>query len=219
MKTRFLIILVFGLMTIMGFSILPVYGLSCALPLFTESYEGHDILLHGTLVEKEILLPIWENQKLTTLTFDTITVYKGEFTNTFTVEANLSWDDYYRIGEEYVLFADKDGDDYLRDLCVPNYIASKAIIKFLDEYFENPSDIDTRSLYDVVQGFERDDLDIKRQTYSNLNRNDVVNNPVGSGYVVSSGEYTMTWFGALQLLIIISIIGIPVYVIYRRKRK
>ncbi len=91
-------------------------------------------MLHGKLVEKEILLPVWENQKLTRLTFDTINVYKGEINEIFTIKANLSWDDYYVEGDEYVLFADKDENDYFRDLCVPDYLASPSMIKFLNEY-------------------------------------------------------------------------------------
>jgi hypothetical protein len=219
MKTRLLIIIVFGMMTIVGFSILPAYGLSCGVPLFTESYERHDLLLHGKLIEKEIMFPDSMYSKRTTLVFEPITVYKGEIRDTFTVKADLHWDDHYRTGEEYVLFADNDGNNYFRDLCVPDYIASKSIINFLDEYLRNPSDTDTRSLYDVVRGFEQDNIEIKMQTFSNLNRNETRNNIGGSGYIVQSGEYAITWFGALQLLIIISIIGIPAYVIYRRKRK
>jgi len=184
--------------------------------LFSESYERHDLLLHGKLVEKEILFPVWENQKLTTLTFDTINVYKGEIDKTFTIKANLSWDDYYIEGEEYVLFADKDGDDYLRDLCVPDYLASLSIIKFLNGYStENIMLSDVTSLYDVVRGFERDDLDLKLNTYANQNRDETA----GSGYVVETSNYAITWFGALQILIILAIVGIIAYLIYKRTRK
>jgi len=219
MKTRFLIpVFLFAL--IVSYSGNSANALSCGIPLFTESFERHDLLLHGKLIEKEIMFPDSIYSKRTTLVFEPITVYKGEIGDTIAVEADLHWDDHYRTGEDYVLFADKDGGgDYFRDLCVPDYIASKSITEFLDEYLKNPSDVDTRSLYDVVRGFERGNLDIKMQTFSNLNRNETRNNIGGSGYVVQSGEYAMTWFGALQLLIIITIIAIPTYIIYRRKRK
>ncbi|MFQ5439869.1 MAG: hypothetical protein ACE5DL_00240 [Nitrosopumilaceae archaeon] len=217
MKTRLLIIISFGLIGLAGGHEIPqAFGLSCGIPLFIESYERHDLLLHGKLVEKEILVPVWENQKLTTLSFDTIKVYKGEFSKTFTIKANLSWDDYYREGEEYVLFANKDGSDYFRDLCVPDYLASKSIIKFLDEHAsENQLESDVTSLYDVVRGFERDDLDLKLGMYANQNRNDTA----GSGYVVETSDYAITWFGALQILIILAVIGISTYLIFRRKKK
>jgi len=219
MKTIFLIpVFLFALVAVYGVD--SVSALSCGIPLFTESFEKHDLLLHGKLIEKEIVFPDSIYSKRTTLVFDTINVYKGEYRDTFVVEADLSWDDYYRIGEEYVLFADKDdNDDYFRDLCVPDYIASKSIIKFLDEYSENPSNTDTRLLYDVVKGFERDNLEIKRHTYSNLNRNDTLNDTMHSGYIVESKEYAITWFGVLQLGTIIAIIIISAYVIYRKKRK
>lgn len=201
------------------FTLPPTFALSCGITLFTESYDRHDLLLHGKLVEKEILFPVWENQKLTTLTFDTIKVYKGEFSKTFTIKANLSWDDYYREGEEYVLFADKDGDKYFRDLCVADYLVSPSIIKFLDEFLlDSTIADDVFSLYDVVQGFERDDLDIKINIYANQNRAEAANG-TSSGYVVEIENYALTWFGALQILIILAVIGIPAYLIYRRKRK
>ncbi len=64
MNTMILMIVVFGMITVTGFSILPAYGLSCGIPFFTESYERHDLLLHGKLVEKEHFEQkwYWENK-------------------------------------------------------------------------------------------------------------------------------------------------------------
>lgn len=215
MKTRLSIIIVIGIIGITLFYIPQTSALSCAILLFSESYEKHDLLLHGKLVEKNIV-PFWENQKLTTLTFDTINVYKGESNQTFTIKANLSWDDYYIEGEEYVLFADKDENGYFRDLCVPDYLASPSIIKFLDGYStENVMLSDVASLYDVVRGFERYELDLKMTQYANQNRDE----SAGSGYVAVTGDYALTWFGALQILIISVIVGITAYLIYRRIKK
>ena len=115
--------MIIGMMVIMGFSTLPAYGLSCGVSLFSESYERHDLLLHGKLVEKKI--PDFLSNKHTTLIFDTIKVYKGEFSSSFTIKADLSWDDYYREGEEYILFIDKDENGYFRDLCVSDYLTSR----------------------------------------------------------------------------------------------
>jgi len=172
MKAR--IFIVIAMVGFVLFTLPQSSALSCAIPSFMESYDRHDLLLHGKLVEKELLHPESENQKMTTLTFDTIKVYKGEFSKTITVTANLSWDDYYREGEEYVLFADKDGDGYLRELCVGDFVSSPSIIKFLDEFLLDPTiGDDVLSLYDVVQGFEADDLDIRMNEYSSLNRGEM----------------------------------------------
>lgn len=213
MKTKFLIIL--GIVFTASFQAIPqTFALSCGIPLFSESYEKHDLLLHGKLVEKNIA-QFWENQKLTILTFETIHVYKGENEKTFSIKANLSWDDYYVVGEEYVLFADKDENEYYRDLCVPDYLASPSIIKFLNGYStEKVLHSDVTSLYDVVQGFERDNLDLTLNQYANLNRE--IDN---RDYVVESNNYAITWFGALQILIILGIVGIATFVVYRRIRK
>lgn len=206
-----------------GFFILytPVsaFALSCGIPLFIESYNRHDLLFHGTLVEKKIQFPDSLYQKRTTLVFDTINVYKGEFSQKITVSADLSWDDYYRQGEEYVLFADRDGKSYFRDLCVPDYVASPAIIKFLDEYdSEYSSDVEVTSLYSLVLGFERNILDTKKSLYSEMNR-DESTNPISSGYVVETVDNGLTLFGMLQVVVIVIIILIPVYLIYRRRKK
>ena len=191
------------------------FALSCGIPLFSESYEKHDLLLHGKLVEKNVV-SFWENQKLTTLTLETISVYKGEIDNKFSIKANLSWDDYYVVDEEYVLFADKDENGYFRDDCVPNYIASPSIIAFLDNHSSgNFQQSDVTSLYDVVHDFERIELDMKLNQYSNQNRE----NSAEDGYVVETSNYAITWFGALQILIIVSIVGIALYLIYRRFKK
>ena len=213
---RIRILLILGIIATASFQgTPPTFALSCSISLFSESYEKHDLLLHGKLVEKNIL-PVWENQKLTSLTFDTINVYKGEISETFTVKANLTWDDYYVEGEEYVLFADEDENGYYRDDCVPNYLSSPSIIKFLDEYSAKNIPIsDVTSLYDVVQGFERDRLDLKLNQYANQNREETQN----SGYVVETSEYAITWFGVLQVLIIMVIVGILTFMIYRKVRK
>ena len=216
MKNNFLIVMMIVVVGTIGLQTIPyTYALSCGIPLFSESFEKHDLLLHGKLVEKNIL-PVWENQKLTSLTFDTIHVYKGEISKTFTVKANLSWDDYYVKGEEYVLFADKDENGYYRDDCVPNYLASPSIIKFLDEFSAgNALTSDVRSLNDVVRGFERDELDLKLNQYANQNRNEVQN----PGYVVETSEYAITWFGALQIFTIVVIVGVLAFFINRRIKR
>lgn len=219
MKTRLLIIV--GIIGIIGFYAVPqAFALSCGVPLFTESYERHDLLLHGKLVEKELLFPDSIYSKKTTLTFDTIKVYKGEFSETFTIKADLSWDDYYREGEEYILFADKDGDSYLRELCVPDYLASPSIIEFLDNPSKNP---EMSSLYDIPQGSELEDIDIRMNTYSDLNRAEITNGTRNlDAYIIGAGDYGMTWWGALQIMMImLPIVGIIIAAIFiiRRKRK
>ncbi len=219
MKTRLLIIS--GIIGIIGFYAVPqAFALSCGIPLFTESYERHDLLLHGKLVEKEILFPDSVYSKHTSLTFDTIKVYKGEFSKTFTIKADLSWDDFYREGEEYVLFADKDGSGYLRELCVPNYLASSSIIKFLDD----PSkDSEIYFLYNLLSESELEDIDKKMTAYSDLNRAEIVNGTrTLDSYVVGAGSYGMTWGGALQIMIILLfVVGIILAAkfIIKRKRK
>jgi len=151
---------------------LPASALSCALPLFSEAFEQHDLLLHGRLVEKEMQVSANSFQKTAYLTFETIHVYKGEYQDDYTIRADLSWDDLYREGGEYILFADKDGDTYIRDLCVGDYIATPSIIAFLDGYQQTGESAEVRSLYDLVWGFERDDLDLLITRYNTLNRGD-----------------------------------------------
>ena len=105
------------------------------------------------------------------MVFETIKVYKGEHHDGFTVKADLYWDDYYREGEEYVLFADKRYDYYYRELCVGDYIATKGIVKFLDGYMEDKATGQgVFSLFDVVSGFEREELHSKIGLYSQINR-------------------------------------------------
>jgi len=220
MKISFLIILALGITGIAILNISQTFALSCGIPLFTESYDKHDLLLYGKLVERKILFPDALSNKHTTLVFDTIKVYKGELSETFTIKADLSWDDYYREGQEYVIFADKYENGYIRDLCVPDYLASPSIIEFLDGDFRNS---EIRLLYDLLEGSELKDMDNRMNTYSNLNRAEIVNGtrPLDS-YIIQNGNFAMTWFGALQIMmIVLLVVGIIVASIFiiRRKRK
>ena len=156
-----------------------VNALSCAIPPFTEAFDGHDLLLHGTLTDKQPTNQRGLVGQLTMLTFDAIKVYKGEQKDTFQIKADLSHDDFYRIGGDYVLFADKDdGNDggiYLRDLCMSNYVSAKKITGFLDEYVSNPSVGEgIYDLHDVVGFPDLYALDAKIQTYIELNRGDKI---------------------------------------------
>ena len=151
------------------------FALSCGIPPFEEAYKRHDLLLHGKLIEKNSPPLV---TKTTILVFETIHVYKGEHQDKFTVKADLSWDDYYREGEEYVLFADRKDDHHYRDLCVGDYIATKEIVKFLDDYVEGKTTgHNVFHLYDLVSGFEMKQLKSKMNLYSQINRgNDFLNN-------------------------------------------
>ncbi|PIY90288.1 MAG: hypothetical protein COY74_02300, partial [Nitrosopumilales archaeon CG_4_10_14_0_8_um_filter_34_8] len=60
-------------------------------------------------------------------------------------------------------------------------------------------------------------------TYSNLNRAEIVDGtrPLDS-YIIQNGNFAMTWFGALQIMmIVLLVVGIIVASIFiiRRKRK
>lgn len=151
-------------------------ALSCAVGSFVESFERHDLLLHGILTEKNIdRTEAWlgnqGNGRLSTLVFETITVYKGEHQDQFTIQADLSWDDDYIPGAEYIVFADKKEDQYLRELCVGQYIAFPQIIQFLDSYPLNiTSGIGVHSLYDLVTGDDKIRLDNLRSLYTDINR-------------------------------------------------
>lgn len=178
MKTRILLIPV--LMTLLFSSVVfapqQADALSCGVGPFVESFERHDLLLHGILIEKYIdrmgmVIGSSDRGKLSTLVFETITVYKGEHQDQFTIQADLSWDDWYVIGAEYVLFAEKDGDNYLRELCVGQYIAFPQIIQFLDSYPLNvTSGIGIHSLYDLVTGDDKIRLDNLMSLYNDMNR-------------------------------------------------
>ena len=175
MKTKLLRII--GIVMLVNLAIfLPnqANALSCGVEPFTESYNRHDLLLHGILIEKNIdrTTMFGSNMdRLGTLVFQTITVYKGEYQDQFTIKADLSWDDYYIEGVDYVLFADKNGEHYLRDLCVPEYIVFPQIIQFLDAYPLNlASGIGVHSLYDLVTGDDKIRLENLLNLYTDVNR-------------------------------------------------
>lgn len=141
MKSRLVMTLGITILVVTSVAYAPnqINALSCGIGPFTESFHRHDLLLHGILIEKNIDRINLGNTRdaLSTLVFETITVYKGEHQDQFTIQADLSWDDEYIPGVEYVLFADKKDDHYLRELCIGQYIAFPQIIQFLNSYSLN----------------------------------------------------------------------------------
>ena len=108
MKTRLLIIIGIIMLVVNSTSSVSnqADALSCGISPFTESFNRHDLLLHGILIEKNIDRSSFSNTRdaLSMLVFETITVYKGEHQDRFTIKANISWDDYYVEGVDYILF-------------------------------------------------------------------------------------------------------------------
>ena len=178
MKTRLVLVptLMIFLFSSVVFTPQQSDALSCGIGPFVESFERHDLLLHGILIEKYIdrtgmVFGSSDGGKLSTLVFETITVYKGEHQDQFAIQADLSWDDDYIPGAEYVLFADKKDAHYLRELCVGQYIAFPQIIQFLNSYPLNiTSGIGVHSLYDLVTGDDKIRLDNLRSLYADINR-------------------------------------------------
>ena len=176
MKAKLAVIsgLMILLLSSVSFSSDPAVALSCGIPPFVESFNRRDLLLHGILIEKIIDRTDTGHSidaPLSTLVFETITVYKGEHQDQFTIKANLSWDDFYVQGAEYVIFADKDGDNYLRELCVGQYIAFPQIIQFLNAYPLNITlGIGIHSLNDLVTGDDKIRLENLESRYTDINR-------------------------------------------------
>jgi len=179
MKTRLLIIpgLMILLLSSVAFTPNQADALSCGIAPFVESFKRHDLLLHGILIEKNIdrmgglLFGHSDRGKLSTLVFETVTVYKGEHQDQFTIHADLSWDDWYVVGAEYVIFAEKKDDHYLRELCVGQYIVFPQIIQFLNSYPLNiTSGIGVHSLYDLVTGDDKIRRDNLMSLYTDINR-------------------------------------------------
>ncbi|MCH9658045.1 hypothetical protein K0U27_05005 [archaeon] len=175
MKSRLLAAIGIVMLVVNSTSSAPnqVGALSCGISPFTESFNRHDLLLHGILVEKNIDRSTFGNIRdtLSTLVFETITVYKGEHQDQFTIKANLSWDDYYVEGVDYILFADKNGDHYLRDLCVPDYVAFPQMIRFLDAYPLNlAAGVGIHSLRDLVTVDDKIRQENLLNLYTDINR-------------------------------------------------
>ena len=91
MKTRLLISIGIIILVVNSTASIPnqASALSCILSPFTESFNRHDLLLHGILIEKNIdrtNLGYTRDGPLSTLVFETITVYKGEHQDQFTIK-------------------------------------------------------------------------------------------------------------------------------------
>ncbi len=128
-----------------GFSIFAVpltqnsaYGLSCAAPNVTQSFEESDVVFVGEVVSKEYLEPSDELTLIAESLFFIKEPFKGVNQDSVKVLSNEKfWGINFTQGEEYLVFADYSGSEIQSQLCGPTNLIQFSNIDLIRNISEN----------------------------------------------------------------------------------
>ncbi len=128
-----------------GFSIFAVpltqnsaYGLSCAAPNVTQSFEESDVVFVGEVVSKEYLEPSDELTLIAESLFFIKEPFKGVFQDHVKVSSDEKfWGINFTQGLEYLVFADYSGSEIQSQLCGPTNLMKFSNIELIRKISEN----------------------------------------------------------------------------------
>jgi len=119
-------------------SFIDVFGLSCAPPNVTESYEESDVVFIGEVVSKEYLEPSNELELIAESLFSIKEPFKGVNQDPVKVLSNEKfWGINFTQGEEYLVFADYSGSEIQSQLCGPTNLIEFSNIDLIRNISEN----------------------------------------------------------------------------------
>ena len=137
MKVFIIFLIVAGIFFIPS-SFVDSFGLSCAAPKITESFEESDVVFVGKVVSKEYLEPTNEHTLVAESLFSVKESFKGIFQDDVTVSSDEKfWGIHFTVGEEYLVFADYTGPELQSQLCGPTNLAEFSdveLVRNISEY-------------------------------------------------------------------------------------
>ena len=109
-----------------------VFGLSCAAPNVTQSFEESDVVFVGEVVSKEYLEPSNEHSLIAESLFSIKEPFKGIFQDHVKVSSDEKfWGINYTLGLEYLVFADYLGSEIQSQLCGPTNLVEFSNVDFI----------------------------------------------------------------------------------------
>ena len=119
-------------------SFIDAFGLSCAPPNVTESYEESDVVFVGEVVSKEYLEPSNEHSLIAESLFSIKESFKGVNQDPVKVLSDEKfWGINFTQGEEYLVFADYSGSEIQSQLCGPTNLIEFSNIDLIRNISEN----------------------------------------------------------------------------------
>jgi len=150
----FFILLVVGTLLI-STSFDDVYGLSCAVPNVTQSFEESDIVFSGQAMSKDYLTPSDEHTLNAETLFSIKESFKGEAQDFVKITSNEKfWGINFTKGLEYLIFADKVDNEIQSQLCGPTSLVQFSAIDLVREISQDNS----KTLFEkcVIGNYEKD---------------------------------------------------------------
>ena len=119
-------------------SFIDAFGLSCAPPNVTESFEESDVVFVGEVVSKEYLEPSNEMELVAESLFSIKEPFKAVNQDPVKVLSNEKfWGINFTQGEEYLVFADYFGSEIQSQLCGPTNLIEFSNIDLIRNISEN----------------------------------------------------------------------------------
>jgi len=206
MKTRLLIIPLLLFLVSSGY-INSTHALSCAMPVLGDVFDKSDYVFHGRVSDKNYLT--WD-LRMPVVTFHILESFKGNAYDQISITVNEMWDYQFEEGFEYVVFVYREELSLQTDPCWPKFQAfpttleiARQLATFDHQMRSNP----VNAVYESLTSQELEQLEENQKIIQEkrLERWDSV---------TSQRQFIIIVF-----LLIISVAGVSIFMVFRRKRK
>ena len=120
------------------FSVEDAFGLSCAPPNITQSFEESDVVFVGEVISKEYLEPSNEQTLIAESLFYIKEPFKGVTQDNLKVSSDERfWGINFIEGQEYLVFADFSGSEIQSQLCGPTNLTEFSNVDLIRNISEN----------------------------------------------------------------------------------
>ena len=206
MKIRLLIIFLVALLSLFGF-VNNAQSLSCALPQLDTEYNKSDYVLHGKVLDKYYY--VWDS-RVPVVTFEVLESFKGNTDDLMSVSVNETWNYQFEDGFEYIIFVQNTEFSLEIDQCSPVFLAFPSVVDIIRQVSMSEGDVRSATpkvFYESLTKQEKLEFELI---------NNLIQEKKVERWDSGSNQRQLTVFA---FLLIIPIIGVFVFVIFRRKIK
>ena len=205
MKTRLLIIPFFLFLVSSGY-INSTYALSCAMPVLGEVFDKSDYVFHGKVSDKNYLT--WDHQ-MPVVTFQVLESFKGNAYDQISITVNEMWDYQFEEGFDYVVFVYREEISLQTDPCWPKFHAFPTTLEIARQLTMPEHQMSSNPVNVVYESLTSEELEQLEENQKIIQEKRLER----WDSVTSQRQFIIVAF-----LLIIPVVGVSVFVIFRRKK-
>jgi hypothetical protein len=177
------------------------------MPILGDVFDKSDYVFHGKVSDKNYLT--WDHQ-MPVVTFQVLESFKGNAYDQISITVNEMWDYLFEEGFEYVVFVYREELSLQTDPCWPKFHAFPTTLEIARQLTIPEHQMRSNSVNVVYESLTSQELEQLEENQKIIQEKRLER----WDSVTSQRQFIIVAF-----LLIIPVVGISVFVIFRRKRK